>query len=48
MIGTFPEKTTNASKKFISVDYATLAFHEIILAVTCCAGYMLMNVIRKK
>jgi len=48
MIGTFPEKTTNASKKFISVDYATLAFHEIILAVTCCAGYMLMTVIRKK
>lgn len=48
MIGTFPEKTTNASKKFISVDYTTLTFHEIILAVTCCTGYMLMTVIRKK
>lgn len=47
-IGTFPNKTTNATKKYTSIDYATLSFHEVIWAVVCCTGYTLMVTIRKK
>ena len=47
LIGTFPEKTTKATRNFTSVDYVKLAFHEVIWAVTCCAGYTFMTTTKR-
>lgn len=48
VIGTIPPKVKNNQKKFTSVDYNKLAFHEIILAVFCGAGCTLTLMFRKK
>ena len=48
IIGEAPKNIPSGRKKFTSIDYSTLAFHEVILAVVCCAGYTLTTMVRKK
>lgn len=47
-IGTTPSGVPTYNKKFTSVDYSTLIFHEIIWAVICGAGYTLTVILKKR
>ena len=48
IIGEAPKNIPSGRKRFTSIDYSILAFHEVILAVVCCAGYTLTTMTRKK
>lgn len=48
IIGEAPSNIPPRRKRFTSIDYSTLAFHEVILAVVCCAGYTITMMARKK
>lgn len=48
IVGEIPAKVSSGKKRFTSIDYTTLAFHEVICGVVCCAGYTLTMMVRKK
>ena len=49
--GTISEPPSSVSKKnktYTSIDYSTLAFHEVMLLVVCGAGYTITTMVKKK
>lgn len=47
-MGYVPSGVSSAQAKFTSVDYATLAFHEVILATICGAGCTITMLMKRK
>ena len=48
IIGEIPSNVSGSKKKFTTIDYATLAFHEVILVIVCCGGYTLSTMMKKR